>query len=228
MSIYDELKAPFPHEIISWRVGAMNKEKTMAIALAYIDARDVMERLDTVLTPAGWQALYPHANGKTSCKIGVFIPGSSVDMPCGEWVWKENGSGDSDIEAAKGAFSDSFKRAAVLWGIGRYLYDVPNIWVEVDNFKKIKNPNDVRLKNALLAAEKGIRLPDEPEAVLPITGEEFVLMQQEIKACKNIEELKETWSKINLALPRANENQLSVLIKIKEDKKLSLSQAPIA
>jgi len=223
VDIFKELKAPFPHEQISWRVGATSKDKTKAIPLAFVDARDVMERLDAVVGPQRWQALYPHANGKTSCKIGLFITGNDVNQPCGEWVWKENGCGDSDIEAAKGAFSDAFKRAAVLWGIGRYLYDVPNIWVEIDEWKKIKNPNDKRLKDALKSAEAGIRMPPEPEAIiLPVDGEEFLLMQNEIKGCENVDQLKSTWEKINLAKPRLNDDQYKALGKTKDEKKTGL------
>lgn len=218
--LFTELKAPFPHDQISWRVGATNKDKTKAIPLAYLDARDVMERLDMVVGPANWQALYPHANGKTSCKIGI-LTGT-------EWVWKENGCGDSDIEAAKGAFSDAFKRSAVLWGIGRYLYDVPNIWVEIDEWKKIRNPKDKRLIEALKSAEKGIRLPPEPEEIiLPVSGDEFLLMQGEIKDCENIEQLVAAWQKINLAAPRMSNDQVKTLTKAKDNKKITLTQSPI-
>lgn len=159
-----ELSKPFPRECISWRVGATNKEKTSAIALAYIDARDVMQRLDEVCGPQHWQALYPHANGKTSCKIGIHA--YAAGSPDEGWVWKENGAGDSDVEADKGAFSDAFKRAAVLWGVGRYLYDVPNVWVDIVPYGKsykIKNPNDPKLWKALEQAEKGIRVIETPE-----------------------------------------------------------------
>lgn len=156
----NKLKDPFPVNLISWRVGATNKQKnggkaTSGIALAYIDARDVMERLDQVVGIERYQVLHPHANGKTSCRIGIKIGD--------EWVWKENGAGDSAMDAEKGAFSDSFKRAAVLWGIGRYLYDVPNIWVDLDEWGKIKNPNDLRLIKALEQAAKGIRGKPETE-----------------------------------------------------------------
>lgn len=118
------LAAPFPVNQIEWRIGSTNGDKTSGIALAYIDARLVMERLDAVCGMENWQNKHPHANGKTSCSIGIKIDG--------EWVWKENGAGDSQVEAEKGAFSDSFKRAAVQWGIGRYLYDMPNVWVEIE------------------------------------------------------------------------------------------------
>lgn len=155
----DDLKKPFDPSLISWRVGATNKKKnngvaSKGIALAYIDARDVMARLDEVCGISGWQNKHPHANGKTSCAVGIKIGD--------EWVWKENGAGDSDTEAEKGAFSDSFKRAAVLWGIGRYLYDVPNIWVELDEWGAIKDKKDPKLSKALDNAAKGIRFA-EPE-----------------------------------------------------------------
>lgn len=137
----EALKQPFPVNRISWRVGAMNKDKTKAIGLAYIDARDVIDRLDKVCGVENWQNKHPHATIKTSCTIGIKIGD--------EWIWKENGAGDSQVEAEKGAFSDSFKRAAVLWGIGRYLYDMPNIWVEVDEFRQIKQTEYKKLEASL-------------------------------------------------------------------------------
>ena len=126
--IFGRLKAPFHPDKVSWRVGATNKDKTKGMALAYIDARDVYERLDEVVGPANWQNRYPHAGTKTCCDIALRIDG--------EWVWKSNGAGDSDHEAEKGAFSDGFKRAAVCWGIGRYLYDLDSPWVEIEAYGK--------------------------------------------------------------------------------------------
>lgn len=122
--MFQRLSAPFAPDRISWRVGSTNQAKTSGMALAYIDARDVMERLDDVCGPAGWANRYPHANGKTVCEIGILCEG--------QWIWKADGAGDSDIEAEKGALSDAFKRSAVRWGIGRYLYDIPSPWVEIE------------------------------------------------------------------------------------------------
>ena len=182
-----KLSAPFPSTSISWRVGATNKEKTKCIALAYIDARDVMERLDAVVGPQDWQALYPHANGKTSCKIGINFNG--------EWVWKENGCGDSQVEAEKGAFSDAFKRSAVLWGIGRYLYDMPNIWVKMDEWKQIDKSEISKL---IAAHEKlaGGQAAKQPEnAATYFTNERDARAAQydicnRISVCASREELQ--------------------------------------
>lgn len=113
------LKRPFPVSQISWRVGATSRDKTKGIALAYIDARDVMRRFDEVFG-LQWQCRYSHAEAKTICDIGVMVEG--------QWIWRAGGAGDTDIEAEKGAISDAFKRAAVLFGVGRYLYELPNVW----------------------------------------------------------------------------------------------------
>jgi hypothetical protein len=159
MADFDKLSEPFPPSLVSWRVGSMNKDKNKGMALAYIDARDVMRRLDDVCGPAGWQARYPHANGKTICEIGIKVDG--------EWVWKANGAGDTDIEAEKGAISDAFKRAAVMWGVGRYLYDLPSPWVAVNQFKQIEDAEYRKLEALLVKnapAAKPVAAPEPSNA----------------------------------------------------------------
>lgn len=168
--VFEDLRKPFPPSLISWRVGATNQKRqqreldsgkdvpffpkgnqkiarpTKGIALAYIDARDVMDRLDDVVGPGKWQDEYPF---KGCCRIGLKVTD--------EWVWKSNGAGETQVEADKGQYSDAFKRAAVLWGIGRYLYDVQDVWVELDEWGRIKDPSDSRLIGALEKAAAGVR-----------------------------------------------------------------------
>lgn len=129
-TIFEQLRAPFSPERVSWRVGPTAEDGTRGLALAYIDARDVADRLDEVCGPAGWQNRYSHANGKTVCDLGILCDG--------QWIWKADGAGDTDVEAEKGALSDAFKRAGVRWGIGRYLYDVESVWVETEGKGKVK------------------------------------------------------------------------------------------
>lgn len=116
MTITEQLKNPFDPKVVSWRVGATSKDKKTGIALAYIDARDVMKRFDEVCGD-NWQVEYPFDG---CCRIGIKIDN--------EWLWRSNGAGETQVEGEKGKFSDAFKRAAVLWGVGRYLYYLPNIW----------------------------------------------------------------------------------------------------
>lgn len=117
------LEMPFHPSRIHWRVGATNGDKSQGIALAYLDARDVMRRLDEVMG-FNWQAKYSLADsGLLICDIGLKIES--------EWIWRANGAGDTQVEAEKGKASDAFKRAAVMWGVGRYLYSLPNEWVPI-------------------------------------------------------------------------------------------------
>lgn len=124
-----DLAKPFAPDRISWRVGPTNAEKTKGVALGYIDARDVQDRLNEVCGVENWQCRYTHAEQKTICEIGILIHRSTTHS---EWVFKANGAGDTDMEAEKGAISDAFKRAAVMWGIGRYLYDLDSPWVQLE------------------------------------------------------------------------------------------------
>lgn len=134
MSILEKLSEPFDPDSVKWRPGSMSKDNKSTMALAYLDARDVMDRLDEVCG-LGWQCKYSHAGSKTICDIGILIEDNQMTR----WIWRADGAGDTDIEGAKGGLSDAFKRAAVRFGIGRYLYDTPNTWVKVDQYKRIES-----------------------------------------------------------------------------------------
>lgn len=126
---FTALAAPFLREAVSWRAQSMNKEGTKAMALAYIDARDVMRRLDEVIGPANWQDSYTETpTGTALCTISIRIGD--------DWVSKCDGAGATDVEAEKGRISDAFKRCAVKWGIGRYLYDLDAPWVPCESYER--------------------------------------------------------------------------------------------
>lgn len=131
LEVYNALSAPFPIECVSWRVGPTNDKSRKpddplrGQALCYVDARTVMDRLDSVCGFEGWQCSYtPGVGASIVCNIGVRL--------AGEWIWKGDGAGPSDMEAEKGALSDAFKRAAVRWGVGRYLYDIEAPWLVLE------------------------------------------------------------------------------------------------
>ena len=129
LTLAQKLECPFPPTAVSWRIGQKSKDKTKAKLLAYIDARDVMERLDRACGFGNWQCRYTLAdNGLLICEIGLRVEG--------EWLWRANGAGDTQVEAEKGKCSDAFKRAAVVWGIGRYLYGLPSPYVAIDQYGK--------------------------------------------------------------------------------------------
>ncbi len=123
--LFDALCMPFAAEEIDWRVGSTTQDKSKGMALAYLDARAVMDRLDSVCGPDAWQCNYIVAGPLAVCNIGV-------RMPNGEWIWKADGAGATDIEGEKGMLSDALKRAAVRWGVGRYLYQMDSPWVALE------------------------------------------------------------------------------------------------
>jgi hypothetical protein len=177
---FGKLSAPFPPDRVSWRVGSTTQDKQKGMALAYIDARDVMGRLDDVCGPGGWQCRYLAVGTKTSCEIGVRINY--------EWVWKADGAGDTDFEGDKGAFSDAFKRAAVKWGVGRYLYDVESPWVHVEPMGKsfrIKESEFARLRAMLGKVEPSVANPMPTISPAQAMREWVIKAEREIMALQN-------------------------------------------
>jgi hypothetical protein len=137
--IADALAAPFDATEIGCRVGAVTKDKKRCIPLWYIDARNVIDRFNRIVGLAGWQDAYDVLpSGNVVCRLSVRI--------AGEWVTRVDVGGQSDQDDAgdkcKAAFSDSLKRAAVKFGVGRYLYEIPNQWVDYDEQRKqfVKTP----------------------------------------------------------------------------------------
>jgi hypothetical protein len=134
MNTYELLKEPFSEKAVHWRVGQLTKDGTKGSALAYIDARDVMKRLDDVVGFENWSDdYYETKTGRLLCTLSIKIGDG--------WVSKSDGAGDTNIEGVKGGISDAFKRAAVKWGIGRYLYYLPVKWVAVENRRIVSPPS---------------------------------------------------------------------------------------
>lgn len=131
----DEIRAalaePFPPEDLGWKPQSVKQNR--ALAVAYIDARMVEDRLDDVFGVGGWSDEYtPMGDGNVMCRLSVKIDGA--------WVVKTDVGGESEQpdggDRLKAAFSDALKRAGVKLGIGRYLYDLPKQWCDFDPVKK--------------------------------------------------------------------------------------------
>lgn len=144
LEMFEKLQALFPVSEIKWKPQALTQDKKRAMVVAYLDARAIMRRLDDVCGPFGWACqMRPAPNNQMSCAIGikhsVVYPGQ--DVPAVDWVWKEDVGGESEQEKVgdrtKAAASDAFKRAASMWGIGRYFWNMPRQWVDYDPVKKV-------------------------------------------------------------------------------------------
>ncbi len=101
--------------------------------LATLDARAIQDRLDEALGVLGWQDNYKVLpDGSVMCRLRIRL---------GEqWITKVDVGGQSEQpdggDRTKAAFSDALKRAAVKFGIGRYLYRLPQQWVDYDAQKR--------------------------------------------------------------------------------------------
>lgn len=126
--ILAELKKEMPFK---WRVQSFSKNKPCASCVAFIDARDAMDRLDQVCT-FGWERDHKELKGHIYAGIGIVMPSGNI-----QWRWDCGVESNQDEE--KGESSDSFKRAGVNWGIGRFLYSKKIAYVDANEKKTSSN-----------------------------------------------------------------------------------------
>ncbi len=127
----DRLRDPFAPEDIEWRVQQAGEKngKPWARVLAYVTNRAIQDRLDEVLGPENWQNAFREGPaGGVVCGLTLRVERADGSA---EWVTKWDGAENTDVEPVKGGLSNAMKRAAVQWGIGRYLYDLDEGWARV-------------------------------------------------------------------------------------------------
>jgi len=113
----EDLKQQIPYK---WRVQSANEYG--ANCVAYIDSRDVQDLFDKVCGAQNWSNKFEEHKGNLFCSIGIDLDG--------HWVWKSDCGTESQVEKQKGESSDAFKRAAVMWGVGRFLYNLDIIKIK--------------------------------------------------------------------------------------------------
>lgn len=121
----EKLKEPFPKSDIEWRVQRAMKTKNgdKAIVVPYVQNRAIMNRLDALFGIDGWKNEYKEIHNGVLCGISLKIND--------EWITKWDGADLTNIEATKGGLSNSMKRAAVQFGLGRYLYQLDEYWADI-------------------------------------------------------------------------------------------------
>jgi hypothetical protein len=163
--VLEMLSKPFDPKEVEVKIQAVSRDRTRAQVVAYVDARTVLDRLDEVVGPTGWsdkyEVLFNSSDGEgrrlVEVKCTLTVLGVSKE---------DVGEGDS----LKAAFSDALKRAAVKFGVGRYLYRLPKVWADLDERGNIKDPEGV--KRALLGGEAEDSPPweDKPKEARPSDG----------------------------------------------------------
>lgn len=145
-----DLSKPLTVDQIEFRIQSINKGGYATI-LAYKDARCDMQRLDDVCTPLYWKR--EHSRDNHNCTVSIYNEKTS------QWVGKEDTGTESMSEAQKGLASDSFKRSCFNWGIGRELYDYPEVKIQLNQneFKvegnKAKQTWELKLREWLWYSE---------------------------------------------------------------------------
>lgn len=135
-----ELSKPFEPEHISWLPAATNKDKTKCMVMAYADLRAYMNRLDDVFGSEWSNTVTPWGD---KLIVSVTINGisrSSTGEPDSESVKSGNAGTVTEAQA--------FKRACAMWGLGRYLYELPSVWVSYDADSKRIPDADLKNLNA--------------------------------------------------------------------------------
>ena len=129
------LSAPFSSSDIEWRVqhSGVKNNRPWAMVLAYVTNRAIQNRLDEVCGPMGWRNEYREEAGGVMCGISIWCSDRK------EWVTKWDGAEKTDVESFKGGLSASMKRAAVQWGIGRYLYKLESVFADCFTGRQGKN-----------------------------------------------------------------------------------------
>ena len=125
------LSEPFKPGEVKFKPQSVRNNR--CLAMAYIDARLIQDRLDEVLGVENWQDHYEIlTDGSVMCRLRINLGG--------RWITKADVGSPSDQpdsgDRLKAAFSDALKRAAVKFGIGRYLSRLPAQWVDYDPVKK--------------------------------------------------------------------------------------------
>ena len=139
-----ELSEPFDPDVVEWRVTNTSGKRGQVVA--YADQRAYTDRLNSLFTPAGWTREYgvqtvqnfevPRKDGKSTiitAKVMVTAKVTIHGLGCHagtgeEWAIDEN--------ALTRAEAQAFKRACSCFGLGRYFYDLPRTWVDLDENRR--------------------------------------------------------------------------------------------
>lgn len=116
----DILTRPLEPKEIEWKVVSIRERYT--VIAPYASDLTIMERLDQAFGPFGWQVTL------TPTGSGIIAEISVRDPETGKWVAKQGESRPSGMmETLEEVISEARRRAAIAWGIGRELYDYPEV-----------------------------------------------------------------------------------------------------
>jgi hypothetical protein len=161
-TLYDQvtkiLERPFAPDDVQWKPQSTSRDKKRALAVAYVDPRIYISRLDEAVAqvegcPPWEKRLEIHDMGDRVAAICHLTIAGVKRSGDGECV-KAAGKG-TEPNAVTSASAQAFKRANVEHGLGRYLYGIPKVWVDYDESKRSITPQSLaQLKRMLETGEQ--------------------------------------------------------------------------
>jgi hypothetical protein len=131
-ALWERLREPFPADDVMFR--PLRQSGGNYEVAAYLSSRAIMDRLDEVVGPENWSYDF-HPLTITEITVGKNGP-KELHVTNAKGILTVNGVAKaslgeaSNMSPSKGCDSDAFKRAAVLHGIGRYLYTLPKMMIK--------------------------------------------------------------------------------------------------
>lgn len=126
-AIHTKLCKPFAAALVELKPGATTRDQSRALCMPFVDSRAYQTRLDRVVGPEGWSVEYrPLSDRAVLCRLTILGVTREDVGECNT----------NDENAATSAVAQSFKRACSAFGLGRYLYHLPQIWAAYDAQKK--------------------------------------------------------------------------------------------
>jgi hypothetical protein len=154
----------FEADAIEWRIQQAGEKhgRVWAICVPYVTNRAIQVRLDEVAGPENWRNEFrPGPDGGVMCGLSVRVGG--------EWVTKWDGAENTDVEGVKGGLSGAMKRAAVQWGIGRYLYALDETFAHVHDNGRFRGKLPEKFGGRTFRWDP----PELPRQVLPARAETY-------------------------------------------------------
>jgi hypothetical protein len=139
-ALLEQLADPFDPREIKWRVMQVNDDGGYGKVFAFADPRAYLDRLNGIFSPRGWTHTYDvsEIGSLTRMKEGRSIRTGKILVTCvltiGD-LGSHTGTGEEwadEANALTTADAQALKRAASCFGLGRYLYSIPPMWVPLN------------------------------------------------------------------------------------------------
>ena len=143
-ALFTQLAEPFDPNQIKWRVTHTTRDGSRGAVVAYADPRAYTDRLNQLFTPTGWTRTYDVStvSAVTRMKKDKLIQTGKVLVTCTLTITGlgcHAGSGEDwadESNAMTTAEAQAFKRAASCYGLGRYLYNLTEMWVPLNEHRQ--------------------------------------------------------------------------------------------